>query len=121
MYYFLTHIYLCYLVFSHLYVSTAVLSISKTELFAQTFAHNSPLDDLELIPPIPSPFDKNMSFIKINYKHVFYALFGLDPWKAYGFDGVPPVVLILCASVLAPCLVKLFHLCLSTSTFPFCW
>ncbi len=34
---------------------------------------------------------------------------------------VPPIVLKNCASVLAPCLVKLFHLCLSTSTFPFCW
>ncbi len=26
-----------------------------------------------------------------------------------------------CASVLIPCLVKLFRLCLSTSTFPSCW
>ncbi len=34
---------------------------------------------------------------------------------------VPPIVLRNCASVLAPCLVKLFRLCLSTSTFPSCW
>ncbi len=26
-----------------------------------------------------------------------------------------------CASVLTPCLIKLFHLCMSTSTFPSCW
>ncbi len=41
--------------------------------------------------------------------------------KAYGPNGVPPIVLKNCASVLTSCLVKLFHLCLSTSTFPSCW
>ncbi len=51
---------------------------------------------------------------------VFYALSGLNPRKAYGPDGVPPIVLKNCASVLTPCLVKLFRLCLSTSTFPSC-
>ncbi len=45
----------------------------------------------------------------------------LDSRKAYSPNGVPPIVLKNCASVLAPCLVKLFHLCLSTSTFPSCW
>ena len=49
------------------------------------------------------------------------ALAGLNPRKAYGPDGVPPIVLRNCASVLAPCLVKLFQLGLSTSTFPSCW
>ncbi len=44
-----------------------------------------------------------------------------NPRKAYSPDGVPPIVLKSCASVLTPCLVKLFRLCLSTSTFPSCW
>ena len=39
--------------------------------------------------------------------------------KAYGPDGVPPVV--NCASELAPCLVKLFSLGLSISTYLSCW
>ncbi len=52
---------------------------------------------------------------------VCYALSGLDSRKAYGPDGVPPIVLKNCASVLAPCLVKVFHICLSTSTFSSCW
>ena len=44
---------------------------------------------------------------------VFHALVGLNPWKASdGPDGVPPIVLRNCASVLAPCLVKLFQPCL---------
>ncbi len=62
-----------------------------------------------------------MAVIKILKIEVFHALSGLNPRKAYGPDGVPPIVLKNCASVLTPCLVKLFHLCLSTSTFPSCW
>ena len=48
-------------------------------------------------------------------------LSGLDSLKAHGPDGVLPVILKICAFELAPCLVKLFHLCLSTSTYPSCW
>ncbi len=44
-----------------------------------------------------------------------------NPQKGHGPDGVPPIVLKNCASVLTPFLVKLFRLCLSTSTFPSCW
>ncbi len=62
-----------------------------------------------------------MPVIKILPNDVFYALSGLNPQKAYGPDGVPPIVLKNCAFVLTPCLVKLFRLCLSTSTFPSCW
>ena len=106
---------------SHPDGSIAVSSISKAELFAQTFASNSTLDDSGLIPPSPPPSVYIMPSIKISFNDVFYALSGLDSRKAYGPDGVPPIVLKNCASVLAPCLVKLFHLCLSTSTFPSCW
>ena len=59
--------------------------------------------------------------IKILHYDVFQALSGLDSLKAYGPDGVPPVVLKNCASELAHCLVKLFRLCLSTSTYLSCW
>ncbi len=62
-----------------------------------------------------------MPVIKILKNDVFYAFSGLNPRKAYGPDWVPPIVLKNCASVLTPCLVKLFRLCLSTSTFPSCW
>ncbi len=58
--------------------------------------------------------------IKILPNEVFYALSGLNSQKAYGADGVPPIVLKTCASVLTPCLVKLFCLSPSTSTFPSC-
>ncbi len=62
-----------------------------------------------------------MPVIKILRSEVFPALSGLNPRKAYGPDGVPPIVLKNYASVLSPCLVKLFRLSLSTSTFPSCW
>ncbi len=62
-----------------------------------------------------------MPVIKILPNEVFYALSGLNPLRAYGPDGVPPIVLNNCASVMTPCLVKLFRLCLSTSTFPSYW
>ncbi len=40
---------------------------------------------------------------------------------AYGPDGVPPIVLKNCAYVVTSCLVILFRIYLSTSTFPSCW
>ncbi len=73
------------------------------------------------IPPTYPPSDSFMPVIKILPNDVFYALSGLSHQKAYGPDGVPTIVLKNCASVLTPCLVKLFRLCLSTSTFPSCW
>ncbi|KAL7637445.1 UNVERIFIED_CONTAM: hypothetical protein RMT77_012173 [Armadillidium vulgare] len=62
-----------------------------------------------------------MPKIEISSKDVTSALSELNTKKAYGPDGIPPVVLKTCASELAPCLSKLFRLCLSTSTFPSCW
>ena len=94
--------------------SNAISSISKGELFAQTFSKNSTLDDSGVVPPSPPPSDYFMLFNKILRNYVFHALVGLNPRKPYGPDGIPPIVLQNCASVLAPCLVKLFHLRLST-------
>ena len=101
--------------------STSVTSISKAELFAQTFANNSTLDDSGLIPPSPPPSDYFMPNIKILRNDVLHTLSGLNLRKANGPDGVPPIVLKNCASELTPCLVKLFRLCLSKSVFPSCW
>ena len=58
--------------------------------------------------------------IKIHRNDVFHTLASLTPRKAYGPDGVPPIVLLNCVSVLAPHLVKLFQLCVSTCTSPSC-
>ena len=45
----------------------------------------------------------------------------LNNRNVYSPDGALLIVLKNCASVLAPCLVKLFRLCLSTSTYPSFW
>ena len=101
--------------------STAVLPSTKAELFSETFASNSTLDDSGAIPSTPPPSNSFMPIIKISSKDVISALSELNTKKAYGPDGIPPAVLKTCASELAPCLGKLFRLCLSSSTFPSCW
>ena len=99
----------------------AITSSDKAELFSQTFSSNSTLDDSGSVPPSPPPSDVVIPIIRISYEDVLPTLLGLDTQKAYGPDGIPPVVLKKCAKVLAPCLVQLFRLCLSTKTFPSCW
>ncbi len=53
-------------------------------------------------------------FITENYTNSRYTI-------TCGPDVVPSIVLKTCASVLTPCLVKLFHLYLFTSTVSSCW
>ena len=86
----------------------AVSSVSKAELFAQTLADNSTLDDSGTVPPSSPHFNYFMSNINILRNDVSRALADLNPRKAYGPDGVPSIVLKNCASVLAPCLVRFF-------------
>ncbi len=99
--------------------SSAVTPISRAELFAQTFSANSTLDDSGHIPPTYPRSDSTLLFVRILTKDVFYVLSGLNSQEAYLPDGVRPIVLKNCASVLTPFLVKLFRLCLSTSTTPY--
>ena len=70
---------------------------------------------LGLFLPLLPPSDYFMLPIKILRNDVFHALAGLNTREIYGPDVVPPSVLRNCASVIAPCLVKHLHLCLSTS------
>ena len=58
-----------------------------------------------------------MPVMKILHIDILSAFSDLASRKAYGPDGVFPVVLSECGSVLATFLVKLFCLCLFTSTF----
>ena len=85
------------------------------------FASNLTLDDSGAVSTPSPPLNSFMPSIVISSKDDISALFELNNKNAYGPDGIPPVVLKTCASELAPCLGKLFRLCLSTSTFPSCW
>src|ERR1700755_3178855 len=100
--------------------TTGVLPSSEAELFAQTFASNLALNDSGAIPPPSTPCNSIMPKIRISSKDVISAHSELNTKKAYDPDGIHPVVLKTCASELAPCLGKLFRICLSTSTFPSC-
>ena len=102
--------------------SKAVSSFYKAELFAQTFAINSILDNIGHISPILSPSDYFVPKIKILHNDVFHVLLGLNSRKANGMDRFLPVALKNCASSeLTTSLVKLICLCLFTSTYPLCW
>ena len=87
--------------------STAVSSFSKAELFAQTFATNSSLDDTGRIFPTPPPSDYFIPKIKILHYDVFHALSGLDSRKNYGSNGILPIVLktVLSSSLLGQTLL----------------
>ncbi len=95
--------------------TSTVTSISKAELFAETFSANSFLDNLGHILPTHPHSDSTLPVMRILNNDVFSALSGLNPQKVCGPVGVPPYVLKNCASMLTPRVVKLFHLCLSTS------
>ncbi len=101
----------------------ALLSLSSLKLnssltlFLQTSLWTIQGIFLLLIPPS----DSILPAIRIFNNYAFYALSVLNPQKAYEADGVPPIALKNCASVLTPYLVKLFRLFLSTSTFPSGW
>ena len=69
--------------------TTAITSVSKAELFSQIFANNSTLGDYGLVPPS----NYFIPWIEIVRNDVFHALTGLNPRKAYGPDGVPPIIL----------------------------
>ena len=73
--------------------SVAASSSDKAELLANTFASNSSLDDSGAVPPSPPSSHYVMPLIRISSKDVFSTLSGLDTSKAYGPDGIPPVVL----------------------------
>ena len=98
--------------------STAVSSFSKAELFDQTFATHSTLDDTGHIPPTPPPSDYFIPKTKTLHYDVFSALSGHDSWKAYGYYRVPPIVLKNWGR--SPTWSN-FSACLSTSTYPSCW
>lgn len=74
---------------SHLGGSTAISSVF--------------IYDMRLIHLSPLPSDYYIIFIIMALlTDAFFAFFGLDPCKNYGPEGILPIVLKLCASVVSP-------------------
>ncbi len=90
------------------------LSHLPLKLNPQTFSANSTFDDSGHIPPTHTPSDSFMIVNKILSNDVFYVISGVNPKKDYGPDGVPPIVLKNCDSMLTRCVVNLLSLYLHT-------
>ena len=82
--------------------TTAITSISKAELFSQTSANKSILNDSVLDPLSSLRSDYFMSSIEILLIDISLALAGPNPPKAYELDGNRPI-LKNCASMLFLC------------------
>lgn len=97
-------------------VWTAVTPFSKAGLLALAYPNNFTLGDSGHIPTADPPSDLTMLQAEFFNNVVFYALLGLNLWKVYGSDGVHPIVLKNCVSLLTHCLVQSFvsfWLCMS--------
>jgi hypothetical protein len=69
-------------------------------------------------PPIQTFINDNLSHIILDVDAVYNALLKLDPNKCNGPDGIPILVYIKCAEVLAPSLCMLFNLSLTSGIVP---
>ena len=90
------------------------------EFFYSVFNSTSvsfPSSSLSLLP-FP---DSSLCSIDISEEEVYCVLTSLDPSKATGGDGIPPLILKYCADSLSKPLLHLFSLCLSKSYLPKEW
>ncbi|CAH1642075.1 unnamed protein product [Spodoptera littoralis] len=82
----------------------------KAQLLAKIFASNSTLDDGGHEPPVVPWCGRYMPDVRFHQRTVRLALLSLDVHKSSGPDGIPPIVLKMCAPELAPVLTRLFRL-----------
>ena len=100
----------------------AVSSADKAELLCHEFAKNSSLDDGDRpLPTFPPRTDSTLSPLFISVKQIRRIINSLDTSKSSGPDGIPAVVLKVCAPELSPILVKLYRKCLSVGEFSSSW
>ncbi|CAG4926775.1 unnamed protein product [Colias eurytheme] len=86
----------------------------KADTFAILFAQNSRLDPTNTTPPSIPHCCSVMPSIRIRQKDVLNIMRGLDVNKASGPDGIPGIVLRMCAPELSPILTRLFRLSLES-------
>lgn len=93
----------------------------KVDLLAKLFAANSRIDDCNALPPTLSHCGHTMPDFKIRQCDVRAELQSIDVRKANGPDGIPPIVLKMCAAELTPVLTRLYRLSLSSGCVPESW
>lgn len=87
--------------------ATAVTFISELYL-GEMFSQNTILDVSVKIPPTSSASDFNIPAFKIKKRDVFNCIFGWNPQKSCGHDGVLHILLNNSTSVLTLYQVRLF-------------
>ncbi|XP_063545771.1 uncharacterized protein LOC134753763 [Cydia strobilella] len=93
----------------------------KADLLGKLFASNSTLDDGGNAPPTIPRCESYMPDVRFKQSSVRKALLSLDTHKSSGPDGIPAVVLKMCAPELAPVLTRLFRLSYSSGVVPTSW
>lgn len=105
---------------------TATSFDESAQLFAQFFS--------SVYSPSPPPHNINMSYdtTNVNYnlnlsswyineEEMFDALHSLNAYSGVDPDGVPPIILKECKTIITKPLHELFNLSLSSGTFPAYW
>ena len=84
-------------------------ALEKADIFAEIFAKNSNIDPGNLTPPTLPPTQHSMPKIEFNTEKLKKILMNLNTKKATGPDGIPTIVLKMCAVELTPILRELFQ------------
>ena len=93
----------------------------KANLFASIFPSNSNLDGDESQPPLYPTSTLTMPPLKFFTRKARKTLLQLNTSISKGPDGIPAIILKICAPELAPDLNKLFQLSYSVSIFSSSW
>ena len=93
----------------------------KADTFASLFASNSNLNDSGHSVPFYPPPSLIMPSFKFFTRSVRQELCHLEADKAVGPDGIPAIVLKMCAPELAPILSRLYNLSLTSGVCPASW
>ena len=89
--------------------------------FAEIFAKNSNIDPGNLTPPTLPPTQHSVPKIEFNTEKLKKILMHLNNKKATDPDGIPEIVLKMCAVELTPILRVLFQYSLEKGIFPENW
>ena len=93
----------------------------KAEIFNHQFQSVYTKEDTTTLPDKDNSTTKSMNDIYITENGVIKLLKDLNPHKASGPDQIPTRLLKLCASELAPAIVRVFQTSLDSGTVPSDW
>ena len=102
------------------YISSADKAAAFASFFSKKCSLGNDFGD-ELLPPVTPRNHEKISKVHFRKETVTRSLKHLDPSKATGPDGVPGIVLKMCAAELGGPLSKLFSILFRTGVQPLSW